>query len=116
MGAVALGAGVYRIPTAGDYINSFAFIESDGSVTLVDTGTVFASKRIVNGLDAIGKHPKDVQRIVLTHAHPDHAGSAAKLLPRTSAPGTAVHAEDADFVRTGESPPNGSALTESVAP
>ena len=60
MGVVALGPGVYRIPTAGDFINSFAFIEADGSVTLVDTGTRFATKRIVNGLAAFGKHPRNI--------------------------------------------------------
>ena len=72
-GVVALGQGVHRIPTAGDFINSFAFVEEDGSVTLVDAGTRFANKRIVAGLAQIGKHPRDVQRLVLTHAHLDHA-------------------------------------------
>jgi glyoxylase-like metal-dependent hydrolase (beta-lactamase superfamily II) len=110
MGVVALGSGVYRIPTAGDFINSFAFVEADGSVTLVDTGTSFASKRIVNGLAQFGKHPHDVQRIVLTHAHSDHVGSAARLLPDTGADGAEVHADDADFVRQGRSAPSATAL------
>jgi hypothetical protein len=34
--AVVLAPGVVRIPTLGDFINSFAFTDSDGSVTLVD--------------------------------------------------------------------------------
>ena len=96
MGVVAVGKGVYRIPTAGDFINSFAFVEDDGSVTLVDTGTRLATKRIVNGLASFGKHPRDVQRIILTHAHSDHAGSAARLLPHTRATGAYVHVDDAD--------------------
>lgn len=105
MGVVAVGEGVYRIPTAGDFINSFAFVEDDGSVTLVDTGTRLATKRIVNGLASLGKHPRDVQRIILTHAHNDHAGSAAKLLPQTSAGGAVVHAQDAAFVEAGQPAP-----------
>ena len=105
MGAIALGPGVWRIPTAGDFINSFAFVEEDGSVTLVDTGIKRASSRIVAGLADIGKHPRDVQRIILTHAHADHAGSAAALLPRTSADGTVVHAEDAHYVEAGQAAP-----------
>ena len=37
--AVPLAPGVFRIPTAGkDLINSFALVQDDGSVTLVDTG------------------------------------------------------------------------------
>ena len=106
MGVVALGPGVYRIPTAGDFINSFAFIEADGSVTLVDTGTRFATKRIVNGLAAFGKHPRDVQRIILTHAHADHAGSAARLLPHTGADGADVHVDDAEYIRAGTAAPS----------
>jgi len=104
VGAVALAAGVYRIPTAGDFINTFAFVEADGSVTLVDTGMRFASRRIVQGLASFGKDLSDVQRIVLTHAHNDHAGSAAKLLPRTRAGGTTVHTDDAQYVRAGSPP------------
>jgi glyoxylase-like metal-dependent hydrolase (beta-lactamase superfamily II) len=105
MGAIALGPRVWRIPTAGDFINSFAFEEADGSVTLVDTGVRRADRRIVAGLAAIGKHPQDVQQIILTHAHSDHAGSAAALLPQTRADGTVVHAEDAEFVEAGRPAP-----------
>lgn len=110
MGVVALGAGVYRIPTAGDFINSFAFVEDDGSVTLVDAGTRFASKRIVTGLAQIGKHPRDVQTLVLTHGHNDHAGSAASIVEQSSADGAVVHEDDAESVRTGNPPPPGSGV------
>ncbi|MCU0277732.1 MAG: MBL fold metallo-hydrolase [Candidatus Nanopelagicales bacterium] len=101
MRVVALGAGVYRIPTAGDYINSFALVADDGSVSLVDTGTRFARKKIVDGLAQIGKHPYDVRSIILTHAHADHAGSAAALVSRSRASGATVHVDDAERVRTG---------------
>jgi glyoxylase-like metal-dependent hydrolase (beta-lactamase superfamily II) len=107
-GVVALGRDVWRIPTAGDYINSFLFVEPDGSLTLVDTGMFFARKRIVAGLRQIGKHPLDVQRIILTHAHSDHAGSAGRLLPMTSASGATVHGADAEFIRAGRPAPAGS--------
>ncbi|MFZ9986816.1 MAG: MBL fold metallo-hydrolase [Candidatus Nanopelagicales bacterium] len=109
--AVALADNIYRIPTMGDFINSFAFIEGDGSVTLVDCGLKRAPKRIVNALDSIGKHPRDVQRIVLTHAHFDHAGGAAQMVDETSATGIDVHADDAGFVRSGTRPPGDSTST-----
>jgi glyoxylase-like metal-dependent hydrolase (beta-lactamase superfamily II) len=104
--AVAVAPGVFRIPTVGSWaVNSFALLDDDGSVTLVDTGVERAPARIVAGLAALGKHPADVQRIVLTHAHPDHAGGAKEMAARTGAP-VAVHAEDAGFAEAGESPPN----------
>ncbi|MFZ8909329.1 MAG: MBL fold metallo-hydrolase [Candidatus Nanopelagicales bacterium] len=109
--AVALAEGIYRIPTMGDFINSFAFIEDDGSVTLVDCGLKRAPKKIVAALASIGKHPSDVQRIVLTHAHFDHAGGAARMVDETSADGVDVHADDAHYVRTGTRPPGDSAST-----
>jgi glyoxylase-like metal-dependent hydrolase (beta-lactamase superfamily II) len=104
-GVVALGRDVWRIPTAGDYINSFLFAEDDGSLTLVDTGMFFAHKRIVAGLAQIGKSPRDIARIILTHAHSDHAGSAARLLRQASAPGAHVHTKDAGLVAAGKPAP-----------
>lgn len=102
---VPIAQGVYRIPTVGDFVNTIVFVEDDGSVTLLDCGTKHAPKRIVRGLEAIGKHPKDVQQIVLTHGHNDHAGGAAEMVKRTGVAGVAVHEHDTTFVETGTSPP-----------
>lgn len=102
---VPLAKNVFRIPTMGDFINSFVFIDDDGQVTLVDTGLKRAPKRIVRGLEAIGKHPNDVTRIVLTHAHFDHSGGAHEMTQQANLPGVEVHAADADFVRTGTRAP-----------
>ena len=103
--ATELAPGVVRIPTLGAAsINSYAFVEDDGSVTLVDCGLKRAPARIVAGLRAIGRHPGDVRRIVLTHAHADHAGGAADLAARTGAP-VAAHETDAEYVERGEIPP-----------
>lgn len=102
---VELAPGVVRIPTVGSAAtNSFALIDDDGSVTLVDCGLKRAPARIVAGLRAIGRHPGDVTRIVLTHAHSDHAGGAADLAARTGAP-VAVHEADAGFAEAGQPPP-----------
>jgi glyoxylase-like metal-dependent hydrolase (beta-lactamase superfamily II) len=99
--AVEIAPGVVRIPTIGAAsTNSFAFVDGDGSVTLVDCGLKRAPARIVAGLRAIGRHPGDVVRIVLTHAHTDHAGGAAEMAARTGAP-VAVHEADADDVEAG---------------
>jgi glyoxylase-like metal-dependent hydrolase (beta-lactamase superfamily II) len=109
--AVAIAPGVFRIPTIGSWaVNSFALLDDDGSVTLVDTGVERAPARIVAGLAALGKQPSDVQRIVLTHAHPDHAGGAKEMADRTGAP-VAVHSDDAGFVEAGTSPPNDRSYT-----
>ena len=102
--AIELAPGAWRIPTMGrSAINSFAFVDDDGSVTLVDCGIGKAPPRIVAGLAAIGKQPADVTRIVLTHVHPDHVGGAASLAGLTGAP-VAAHADDAGYAEKGRAP------------
>lgn len=101
---VTLAPSVYRIGTMGNFINTFVFIESDGSVSLVDCGLKNAPGSIVRGLSAIGKHPHDVRRIVLTHAHDDHMGGAAEMISAAGLKGAAMHEADAKFVRAGTLP------------
>ncbi|MGA8113505.1 MAG: MBL fold metallo-hydrolase [Actinocatenispora sp.] len=102
--ATELAPGVYRIPTTpGDFVNVFAFVDDDGQVTLVDCGYFTAPKRIVAALRHIGSDPSNVTRILLTHAHGDHAGGVAKLRKLTGA-SVAVHPREADNVRTGKPP------------
>lgn len=105
--AVELAPDVWRIPTMGrDLVNSFAFVDPDGRVTLVDCGLDRAPPRIVTGLAAIGKAPSDVVRILLTHAHVDHAGGAARMGELTGAR-VSVHTDDAPFLAAGQAPPVG---------
>lgn len=109
--AISLADGVYRIPTMGDFINSFAFVNADGSVTLVDCGVKRAPKKIVEGLAAMGKHPSDVTEIILTHAHSDHAGGAAEIIGQTGADGVSVHELEAAYITSGDAPPRDSSTT-----
>lgn len=103
--AQRLADGVWRIPALPfDFVNTFALVDDDGQVTLVDTGVKSTPPRVLAGLAAMGKAPTDVTRIVLTHAHGDHAGGAADLRARTGAP-VAIHEVDAAWARRGEAPP-----------
>jgi glyoxylase-like metal-dependent hydrolase (beta-lactamase superfamily II) len=104
--AVRLADGVWRIPTApGDMINSFALAGSDGGVTLIDAGLKIrpARRRLVAGLRVIGASPADVRRVVVTHAHPDHAGGLAALVELTGA-GVLSHERESVYLRDGRSP------------
>lgn len=103
---VEMAPRVYRIPTTGDFVNTIVFFEEDGSVTLVDCGYKKAPPRIVAGLAAIGKSPKDVQKIILTHAHGDHAGGAAEMVKKSEIDGVDIHEDDAEFVVVGTPAPS----------
>jgi glyoxylase-like metal-dependent hydrolase (beta-lactamase superfamily II) len=110
--AVRLADDVWRIPTLPfDLLSSLAFVEADGSVTLVDCGIKRAPPRIVAGLAAMGKAPGDVTRIVLTHAHTDHAGGLAEVRRRAGGPDVEVHEADAGYVREGISAPFDTSFT-----
>jgi glyoxylase-like metal-dependent hydrolase (beta-lactamase superfamily II) len=102
---VLLADGVWRLPTFGrNLINSFVFAEPDGSVTLVDAGLKgIAPKRIAAGLAALGMQPSQVRRILLTHAHLDHAGGAARV-QRLTGGEIATHDDEAQWLRRGASP------------
>ena len=102
---VMLAAGVWRLPTFGaSIVNSFVFEEADGSVTVVDTGVKGRGpKRIVEGLAALGKRPDQVSRVLLTHAHFDHAGGAAGVVKRTGA-ALAAHDVEAPYLHRGVCP------------
>ncbi|HJT37610.1 MAG TPA: MBL fold metallo-hydrolase, partial [Actinomycetota bacterium] len=78
-GPVKLAENVYRIGTLGPYVNAFVFVEPSGELTLVDAGLKGAPKKILAAIDSLGKKPSDVTRIVLTHAHPDHAGGLKRM-------------------------------------
>lgn len=48
-------------------------------VVLIDSGVAGAEKAIVEHLEAIGRDPKELALVVLTHAHPDHIGGLLGL-------------------------------------
>jgi glyoxylase-like metal-dependent hydrolase (beta-lactamase superfamily II) len=107
--AVLLAPGVWRIPLLGDLVNGFAFRDDDEQVTLLDMGLRWSGRTVMAALRWIGSGPSDVTRLLLTHAHPDHAGGAAYAAEQTGL-GVGVHADDAECVRTGTVPPFGSTI------
>jgi glyoxylase-like metal-dependent hydrolase (beta-lactamase superfamily II) len=109
--AIALAPNVYRIPTVPfDLLNTYAFVDDDGSVTLVDCGIGRSAPRITAGLAAFGKAPEDVTRVVLTHAHSDHAGGAKVITDLTGTGGVLIHTADADAARQGRTSPADASL------
>jgi glyoxylase-like metal-dependent hydrolase (beta-lactamase superfamily II) len=60
-------------------------LESTDGLTLIDAGLGLAAGKVVQQLQASGRPPSDVKRILITHAHPDHVGGLAKLQAATGA-------------------------------
>jgi glyoxylase-like metal-dependent hydrolase (beta-lactamase superfamily II) len=82
--------GLYVIPVGP--VNTFLLDSQDGCV-LIDTGFPKSENTILKAIQQLGKRPNDIRHIVLTHAHPDHIGGAARLRRAT---GAELYAHPAD--------------------
>jgi glyoxylase-like metal-dependent hydrolase (beta-lactamase superfamily II) len=106
---VLLAPGVWRVPLVGDWVNGFLFRDDDGQVTALDMGLKQSGKKVMAAIAAIGSGPSDVTRLLLTHAHSDHAGGTGHVARETGL-GVGVHVDDAGFVAEGRVAPAATSL------
>jgi glyoxylase-like metal-dependent hydrolase (beta-lactamase superfamily II) len=75
--------GVYRIPNS--FVNLYLIDEPDGA-TLIDAGLKSSgAKLVLEALSKLGKHPRDLKRVLITHSDGDHVGSLSELRQATGA-------------------------------
>lgn len=67
--------GVYQVSLG--MVNAFILVGDN--VTVIDTGIPGSAPKILDGLRELGKAPKDIGQILLTHLHADHTGSVKAL-------------------------------------
>ena len=80
-----------------------AYLLNGEPVTLLDTGiaTERTRNQLREGLDEHGHEFSDIEQIVLTHFHPDHAGLAGEI-QRESDATVYAHAADAPLIEQDE--------------
>ncbi len=89
--------GVFQIRAVGARVT---VLLGGGSVTLVDAGSIGSHLPISMGLGSLGSSLDDVERVVITHAHPDHCGGLGRMVGgRRMA--VAAHRLDAGAVEAG---------------
>lgn len=76
----------------------YLLLEEDGGVTALDTGYGPAGWRIRRWFRQNSRNADQLKSVLLTHAHVDHAGCAAKLR-RWSNAAIHLHPEDANLLR-----------------
>ncbi len=64
-----------------------------GALALVDSGLTGNAEAILSYLERLGRSPRELRYIIVTHHHPDHAGSLAELKAATGAAVVAHPAE-----------------------
>jgi glyoxylase-like metal-dependent hydrolase (beta-lactamase superfamily II) len=96
-----LAHGVYLVPLQ---VSNCYIWESDGLLTVVDTGVPGSADAILAAVGAIGHTAEAADEIVLTHFYRDHTGSAADLVRHTGAH-VVGHRADAWIIEGREPPP-----------
>ncbi len=86
--------GVHRVATR--YENWYV-LEQGGRLTLLDTGLPGDWDAFVSSLSRLGFAPGDIDAVLITHHHPDHAGNAERV--RTGGARVMAHPADAPYMR-----------------
>jgi len=81
-GAKRVIDGVHVVPMG--MANAF-LIEGDDGLTLIDAGFPAKEAAVFQAIRGFGRSPEHLKRIIFTHGHPDHIGSAAAIVRETGA-------------------------------
>ena len=86
--------GVHRLATR--YENWY-LLEAGGRLTVLDAGLPGDWGEFSSALSRLGHAPGDIDAVLITHHHPDHAGNAERM--RSSGARVLSHPADAPYLR-----------------
>jgi hydroxyacylglutathione hydrolase len=88
---LSLGEGRY----AERFVYSYLIVGK--TICLIDTGVAATAHLILDAVKELGRSPREISLILLTHAHPDHIGGCAPIRKLAPVP-VAVHATEKTWV------------------
>ncbi len=94
MSAVEVAPGVYRL--GSEWANFYLVVEGTQAI-LVDSGYPRYRRQLAAALGALGRTPQ-IEAVIVTHHHVDHAGTAEAVRSGWGAR-VLAHAEDAPIIR-----------------
>ncbi|WP_321505364.1 MBL fold metallo-hydrolase [uncultured Methanoregula sp.] len=90
----------FQVPVApGITLDRFvySYIIACETITLIDTGVAGCETRIFEYIRSIGRDPREISLIILTHSHPDHIGAALAIRDATGCT-IAAHAAERAWI------------------
>ena len=100
-GVFDYGSGIYAVDSVYDrrLQTAIHLLVEDGRAAVIDTGTANAAPHLLAALQALGIAPGQVDYVILTHVHLDHAGGAGQLMARFPNARLTVHPRGARHVK-----------------
>lgn len=89
--------GLYQLSNGA--VNAFLIDEGDDGLTLIDSGFPKHAEALEKDIHSIGRELSDITGILITHAHPDHLGSAKRLSGGTTP--ISMHPAGREIARAG---------------
>lgn len=90
----------FRIPLPnGTVLDRFVYVYLvyGRGITLIDTGVKGAEEQIFSYIRSTCRNPDEIERIILTHSHPDHIGAAREIWRHTQCE-IAAHPAERDWI------------------
>jgi glyoxylase-like metal-dependent hydrolase (beta-lactamase superfamily II) len=90
--------GIYQVSLG--FVNVLLVEDDAGGLWLIDAGAAPDAERIGGAIRSLGRRPRELRGVVVTHLHSDHVGGLAAVREHTGAE-VWMGAEDAALVRAG---------------
>ena len=108
-----VAGGMNGLGISNEYDCHVYLIDGGEELALIDAGVGMGVQRILDNVAAAGHKVNNVSRVLLTHAHADHAGGCAEL-KSTLGISVVVSLEEADFLRRADEKELGLAFARSA--
>ena len=84
---------LFSIPKLGS-----VYLLNEEKKALIESGPATSAKAVLDGIKEVGVRPEDVDYVIVTHIHLDHAGGAGVLLKNMPQAKVAVHHKGAKHI------------------
>lgn len=97
-----VGSGSFGFDLTDPFDCHVYLLDGKDELALVDVGAGMGAEAIVDNVRRLGFDPGHIRHVILTHAHGDHAGGAARMRRLLDSPSVYLSRAVAQFLREGD--------------